>query len=147
MAVLTRDFDDEEEVIKIDDVFDTFYTKSEINAIIFMPITGGTFIGNVSMGNYTLAVSTPALPDIASGVNDFNDVNDVDGLTYMPITGGTFTGNVSMGNNILTVPTTTVNGNTNTNEIIYILRFGGTFTGNVSMGNHILTVPTPPLPS
>jgi hypothetical protein len=31
MAILTRDADTDEEVIKIDDVFDTFYTKGEID--------------------------------------------------------------------------------------------------------------------
>jgi hypothetical protein len=147
MATLTRDADTNEEVIKIDDLFDTFYTKSEINAIIFMPLSGGTFSGNVSMGNYILAVPTPALPNMPSGINGFDDVNNVDGLTYMPLSGGTFTGNVSMGNNVLTVPTNAISGNVDTNEIIYMPRFGGTFTGNVSMGNNILTVPTPALPA
>jgi hypothetical protein len=143
MAIITRDADLEEEVIKIDDVFDTFCTKAEI----FMPISGGTFLGNVNMGNYILAVPTPALPDIPSGINGFDDVNNVDGLTYMPITGGTFTGNVSMLNYILTVPTNAINGNIDTNEIFYMLKYGGTFLGNVSMGDNILTVPTPALPS
>jgi hypothetical protein len=37
------------------------YTKSETDSK-FMPKTGGTFTGNVSMGNYILTVPTPPLP-------------------------------------------------------------------------------------
>jgi hypothetical protein len=51
MAILTRDSDLEEEVIYIDDVFDTF-----------MPKSGGTFTGDVSMGDNILTVPTPPLP-------------------------------------------------------------------------------------
>jgi hypothetical protein len=63
MAVLTRDFDDEEEVIKIDDVFDTFVNKTEADNR-YVNVTGDT----MSSGDFTfngtakVYVPTPVLP-------------------------------------------------------------------------------------
>jgi hypothetical protein len=54
MAELTRDFDDTEEVIKIDDVFDTFFNKTEADNR-YVNVTGDTMTG-------ALYVPTPALP-------------------------------------------------------------------------------------
>jgi hypothetical protein len=54
MATLTRNSDTNEEVIKIDDVFDTFYTKTE-NDDRYVNVTGDTMTG-------ALYVPTPALP-------------------------------------------------------------------------------------
>jgi hypothetical protein len=44
MAELTRDADEVEEVIKIDDVFDTFYTKTE-NDNRYVNVSGDTMTG------------------------------------------------------------------------------------------------------
>jgi hypothetical protein len=63
MAILTREADINEEIIKIDDVFDTFYTKEEvytqtqINTELNKKVnkSGDTITG-------VLNVPTPALP-------------------------------------------------------------------------------------
>jgi hypothetical protein len=54
MAVLTREADEDEEIIKIDDIFDTFYTRAEVDDT-FVNKSGDTMTG-------ALYVPTPALP-------------------------------------------------------------------------------------
>jgi hypothetical protein len=41
-----------------------YYTETETDTklALLMPKAGGTFTGNVSMGNYILTVPTPSLP-------------------------------------------------------------------------------------
>jgi hypothetical protein len=54
MAELTRSSDTNEEVIKVDDVFDTFFNKTEADGR-YVNVSGDTMTG-------ALYVPTPALP-------------------------------------------------------------------------------------
>jgi hypothetical protein len=58
MAILTRDADINEEIIKIDDVFDTFVPRDAEGKTI--QIKNGTF--NFNNTNTIVYVVTPALP-------------------------------------------------------------------------------------
>ena len=112
----------------------------------YMPLAGGTFTGNVTMGSgATLNVNTPTEDDNAVNLAYLNTV--IEGLPSngMPVSGGTFTGDVTMGSGAaLNVNTPTENNNAVNlgylNTVIEGLPSngmpvsGGTFTGDVTMG-------------
>jgi hypothetical protein len=114
MAVLTRNADEEELVIKIDDVFDTFFTKNEIIdlfANIFVKKSGDTMTGALyvpdNAGNTTtdiflkksgdtmigiLYVFTPALPySLGNETTTPQDINEITDI-FVKKSGDTMTG-------------------------------------------------------